>query len=344
MKPDKPLRLYRYRPLGISESRDRQEFASIRDAYLWFSSFSDLNDPAELVDFKIAPPDPALVASLEALVPGLGKIPHAQARYAKHRATKLVPKDSSAVCCFTEVPSNQAMWASYANGFKGICIEYDVARLLSLLDVSFGNRLSKVSYRVDRTLTSADYIGSQDETAGYQSFSTKHTDWQHEREWRLVQKGTYGASYHTANAISAVVLGPRISEEHEKAFIDIARTRAFEVRRAKFEGHILDIREVKIERATKPQTLCDMSDAAKEDRVGLLAKGVDENSLDGAIKKLRAEPGASVLSYLSLHGDTGTSLYAHLCFSLPDKSEKPQVIRLDVKGGIVSEQFEYVWE
>ncbi len=233
------------------------------------------------------------------------------------------------------------MWAYYANGFKGICIEYDVARLLSLVDVSFGNRLYKVGYRVERTLNSEDYAPSADETAGYQSFSTKHTDWQHEREWRLVQKDKFGASYHTANAISAVTIGPRISEENEKAIFDIAKTRAFEVRRAEFEGHTLDIRPVETERDSKPQTLCQMSDFAEEDHAKLLAQGIDRKSLDRAVQKLRTYPGASALSHLALDGETGSKLYAHLWFSLPDDKQKMKQIRFNVEGGIVSEHFEY---
>ncbi|MEO1019144.1 MAG: DUF2971 domain-containing protein [Pseudomonadota bacterium] len=278
---------------------------------------------------------------LEALGPGLSEIARVSARKAAHFASNLIPKRSSSVCCFSETRNHQAMWAYYANNFAGLCIEYDVDRLISLLDLAFGNRFYEVSYAAGRTLTSEHYLGSNEETAGHQSFCTKHIDWKHEREWRLVQQGKSGASFHTANAISAVAIGPRATADHTHAIMETARTRAFDVQSMTFDRHLLVARQIEIERQQKPAVECEMSERAEEGRREAIANGVDEESLVRAIEKLRKYPDADKLHYLSLDPDGGSELYAQLWFNLPDGSEKMKLLRFDVTNGVVSEGFEY---
>ena len=128
-----PRYLYRYRPLGISKERDEQEFASLRECYLWFTRFQYLNDPAELANAVVDDIPESVYKVLESTSPSLSEIAKVSRRRAQHDTEYLLPKDSSSVCCFSEIHNHQAMWAYYANGFSGMCVKYDLEKLISLL-------------------------------------------------------------------------------------------------------------------------------------------------------------------------------------------------------------------
>lgn len=45
--------------------------------------------------------------------------------------------ENSAITCFSRSNNNFTLWSYYANGMKGICIEYDTKELLSSLTADF---------------------------------------------------------------------------------------------------------------------------------------------------------------------------------------------------------------
>ena len=74
------------------------------------------------------------------------------------------------VSCFSEQNDSILMWAYYANGYKGICVEYDFS------DMENKKRMSRVLYKEKRTFSSKFW------------YRIKAHCWKHEKEWRMVQR------------------------------------------------------------------------------------------------------------------------------------------------------------
>lgn len=84
------------------------------------------------------------------------------------------------IACFSEKADSTLMWAYYAGGHRGVCVEFD----LSLLDEScpeHASILSSISpVRYSQIRPDDNYSTCSD------SFFVKSLDWKHEKEWRLV--------------------------------------------------------------------------------------------------------------------------------------------------------------
>src|SRR5579863_5320726 len=107
-----PQRLYRYR--SLEKEKFEREIKTIRDAYLYCAPYSELNDP------------------MEGFYTPSSTLRHDE-RYLAVRQAVRKTKAKLRISSFSEAFDNEVMWAHYAEEFKGICIAYSFASLLSNL-------------------------------------------------------------------------------------------------------------------------------------------------------------------------------------------------------------------
>ena len=104
------------------------------------------------------------------------------------------------ISCFTEEATNILMWAYYAEGQKGICIEFDPSK-----DPLFFTNLRKVKYETNLA-TIKKSIG--DELDYSEILITKAKQWQHEKEWRVIRDDLHGDFFPISpQAITSVIFG-----------------------------------------------------------------------------------------------------------------------------------------
>lgn len=134
--------------------------------------------------------------------------------------------------CFTETYTNNLMWAHYADSFKGVCIEYDICKLNGL-DIQA--QLYPVYYTKERQFSIdedslCDYIEGDREVDAISDtkgvFLQKADYWKYEKEWRICYTN-YELDSNVVKVVpfpcvSAIYLGPRISEENYKKVIETA--------------------------------------------------------------------------------------------------------------------------
>jgi hypothetical protein len=130
-------------------------------------------------------------------------------------------EDIFGVACFCEKNTNYAMWAHYADGNRGICIEYDVNNF----DNAEGAYLMPTVYsdEFDKYYSNESNIKSN----AFMISLFKHKDWSYEQEWRLVKLidklGPSEKERYTYNAkINAIYFGvdmPQIYKEVIKQFV-----------------------------------------------------------------------------------------------------------------------------
>ena len=84
--------------------------------------------------------------------------------------------------CFTQSKTNLPMWNHYANGHKGVCLEYDTTEINNIINI---NALFPVKY-VDKLPDGISLMKAQDELRMEYFLMHKLRDWSYENEWRLI--------------------------------------------------------------------------------------------------------------------------------------------------------------
>lgn len=336
-----PRYLYRYRSLS-DKSQVIQELDALQNSFLWFSSFATLNDPAELADAdtKRVPILADCVLRLMLKDPK-GRIAKVMNNRAKYLASGWMDKDISGVCCFSEKGDHQAMWAYYAGNFTGICVRYDMHKLLALNEFCWGNKPLKVIYDDERLVSAKNTIDFGSNTSeGKKALSTKHPDWMHEQEWRLLKRNEFGKTYHTANAIAEVILGARVCSKTAKQLENICEKQRIAISRALFYGHVMVVEPVKIKMRASKAELSFFTEEAKKQCQNIISKGYDRRSLKLAVKTARKYPDAKSVFLVSL-GDEAECLYIYILFELANGKENTKRLRFEINNSKIDRKFTY---
>lgn len=158
--------------------------------------------------------------------------------------TEVIQK-TTRIACFSESSDNLPMWNHYAGGYTGICLEYDVLTNPNIYQV---NRLEPVFY-VDQ-LPDMTKIAIRKENSFFTWLDYpvihKLNDWRYEKEWRLIYN--VGSWYFGLEDVpkeywdkgrtiqfmkpSKIILGMKISPEHEQKIRQYAEIAAIPVVKA----------------------------------------------------------------------------------------------------------------
>lgn len=125
------------------------------------------------------------------------------------------------VSCFTTKPGNSPMWAHYADGHTGICLEWDFPDEKRIEHFSLPPGADKpvplilqpVQYSNERPVANLFCDTKQSSDPLYRSVITKSTDWAYENEYRLVEPGYTGHAYYEPYRLSGIIIGYKASQE-----------------------------------------------------------------------------------------------------------------------------------
>ncbi|MDD5089047.1 MAG: DUF2971 domain-containing protein, partial [bacterium] len=184
------MKLYKYRCV------DDYTLSAIRDSTIWFSSPLDLNDPYDcqlsMNPFgtkeewrafltNTLPVGENTHVSKEELIRHYidDRQIHNDPDYAKKLFQRIFDEMRSkiGVCCFSRVWDSIPMWSHYADGHKGVCVEYDSERdknLANLFMVNYCNEYPTVG------------VHDTKETISSRFLTSKASAWGYEEEYRLV--------------------------------------------------------------------------------------------------------------------------------------------------------------
>ncbi len=181
------MKLYKYRSLRkfdfVADILCKQRFHA--------SSFFDLNDPMEgLFEY----PESTKQEYIDAIVEGKRKL---------------------RICAFSKDCNNILLWAHYADGFKGICIELDL-RETQLEDME-GYEIVTAKYSSQRVSFSNNARHIVDEMPRI-ILSKKSSVWKYEKEVRTLSRDEY---IHDGVSIKSVLLGLRTHEILKEAIFRI---------------------------------------------------------------------------------------------------------------------------
>lgn len=111
------------------------------------------------------------------------------------------------------------MWASYANDYNGICIEYDAMEIFA----KYNWRLTPIEYTDG--IPKADYASGQNEILQFinRTCISKNQKWKNEDEWRITYI-QYSDKKKERNDIikpKSIIMGNNVSEKNRKKLFGI---------------------------------------------------------------------------------------------------------------------------
>ena len=240
-------KFYKYRPF------DDYTKALLLSGEAYFSRPADLNDPFECVPPSIPEPNAQQVRKwmefsamrttatgkcskqlADLAISTSKKFDDDTARRFVRAVIDSVTRDithNSSMYCLTSVNDSSLMFAHYADGHRGICVEYEFT-----LDYFLGN---------PNVVTYTDQIASVDfwdddlfdgPLLTEKTIFTKARCWEYEKEWRIFDYGVpCGVREIDPRCISGVILGCKASDLTKKTVRDLsaARVSPFAIHQAK---------------------------------------------------------------------------------------------------------------
>lgn len=115
-------------------------------------------------------------------------------------------------------PNNKLLWSLYAGKYNGFCIAYDIDRLVQ--NEQFPLLVNRVTVDYQEKVPTIDITDFSNETMLLQKMlGTKGTDWEREREFRLVYDKP-GVKTYAISALKAVYLGFNMSDAHKHRIVE----------------------------------------------------------------------------------------------------------------------------
>jgi hypothetical protein len=211
---DRPKVFYKYHKL------DKHLLELISTGYFWFSAQMDLNDPYDckyslsdqyllkllknssshlLKDLQESVPQFKDISSdrfFEIMLPILKNEEWMNGFY------NMLFKEGLGWCvsCFTTEPTNEIMWAHYADSNKGVCLEFDLSTSPDL-----HKKIFPVQYNDNFPV-----INSVDDLP--EALLRKRIAWQYEKEWRILANAR-GAKPFNKASLTAIYFGCSVSKK-----------------------------------------------------------------------------------------------------------------------------------
>lgn len=190
---------------GIPESvfkyfnLEKHNFDSLREKYLYFSKYSNFNDPfdcsLDLITFSKKN----------------GRYKPQQVKNFQETKTKI---EELGICCFSRTNKSILMWSHYADNHKGFCIEFETnKRLLGInpLDINYTDKFNKSQYL------------KQPKDSLYHLIYTKASNWKYEQELRSFDYNLFNEESRKIKFIDTDIKAIYFGVKTEKSNIELIR-------------------------------------------------------------------------------------------------------------------------
>jgi hypothetical protein len=123
---------------------------------------------------------------------------------------KQVIRYERGVACFSSKKDDILMWAHYADGHSGFCLEFDPSfyPFEKALEVKYRSSIPKMNM-INVLLDKPDF-----ETEFEDSITVKYKDWKYEAEWRIPHKEANKFHGYDPKALTSIYFGPRMDISH----------------------------------------------------------------------------------------------------------------------------------
>ena len=209
------------RPSGLNDPFDCKTLFSLTDA-----TVDDLREFLESTIARYGGPkghDLVEAAMQVAAQNPNNAIESLRRRYIEFHTTEL---DKFGILCFFQTqqeryPKDLLMWAHYADGHRGLCLQFRK-------DILADNFICKPVNYVDRYPTLKEVAASEGEALADLFLFRKSTRWSYENEWRLLalfEQTNDGLLQLPSAALSGVIFGCNVDPNDRERIIDLTQVR-----------------------------------------------------------------------------------------------------------------------
>lgn len=189
-----PKLLFKYLPIT---SREQLAFRldTLKNNRIYFPNYTQLNDPLEGSGYDIKISGYAGCSITENVDDEDIVIAGIRSKYK--------------ILCLSETCFSPHMWEHYADNFRGVCFGYWTNGAFSK-----AQKLKYVSnQQLSETTNANGYVDVESvESEVFNSFFYKHTDWDYEKEYRIVDKIDNQYYEYDSKDLACIILGTNIEE------------------------------------------------------------------------------------------------------------------------------------
>ena len=213
-----PRILTKFVALGDDEQENEKRFLSLKNNWIWFSTASQYNDPAELASLYFDREDLRSHGVPEELASAYCHF------FAAHIKKFLL------VSLSANTPDNLPMWAYYTNNHHGFCIEYEVLdtrQICKLIYVPKRYNITNIFTETLQSVAAHEKYGAEFPTDHMKKMIImknrlymKSASWQHENECRIIyleEEEKAGANIPLDSVglkIRRIIAGVNCSDKH----------------------------------------------------------------------------------------------------------------------------------
>ncbi len=218
---ESPNHIYKYVSLDVAET------ITVKST-LKFTNPSKFNDPFDCdisrLKFDLSATDKTIDGEIEDLKKRFNSnpalTPELFARSYKESQINKIKRAS--VCCFSFIPDNRLMWAHYANKHSGACLIFDNLVENKFINIS-DSRLTTVAVNY-KSFDEINYFENRVE--GIKNlFGTKSTEWEYEREYRIVILESEGLKEFNTRFLTGIIFGLKVSDEDINTFVSTCKSK-----------------------------------------------------------------------------------------------------------------------
>jgi len=234
---ENPETVFRYRPISINSLYE------ISTSSFYLSKPQDFNDPFDCDFFwkehsKEDKEDHILYSGNETSETELGDLEKAKSLFEKKLYEDI---NHLGIACFTTDPCNPLMWSHYADGHKGLCIEYKREGVLK------NEYFKKVEYDRDNKLVWSSLDLGKDLNRLNDFFNDvvfrKLSYWLYEKEWRVMAISPKRRLIHMSSPVVSIIFGLKCPSKEIDKVLNIIRfnflsgvTKVYVMRRSQTGG------------------------------------------------------------------------------------------------------------
>lgn len=232
-----PLKLYKYQSLTASS----YTLENLQNRHIWFSKPEYLNDPFDCAipfllknienekdwedgykgllsrfqkDFSAEKATRATKLAREKFITN-GKVNQLFRDHLTEVTNKNIEENRNSirefgVACFSEDFDNILIWSHYADGHKGVCLEFDA----NYFPFNHGDKLQRIVYKDTYPLVHpADFLIKK--IIPHETLTTKSTNWDYEKEWRVIHLPGNTALEYDPEALTGIYFGCSMSNNQK---------------------------------------------------------------------------------------------------------------------------------
>jgi len=217
---------FKYKPLHIKDgslvdSTLLQVIEPVVKSYFYLPNRTQLNDPCEgLYINKIEQEIFSFINGVTAI----GEANELKRSFYELLNQIEVSKNNSGIFSLSQTPTDELMWAYYANSHCGVVIEYNLEEL-TRFSYKANLQLFNINYHESPNVLDIKNLSQNPNAVISQMLGKKSAKWSHESEFRIIIENMHGQIPHDYRAVESITFGTNVPNKIKEEIYEHTRSK-----------------------------------------------------------------------------------------------------------------------